>query len=1236
MSKSIQERLKSLERQYKGLCCKVVNLQDNPSEAGCISFTDITWTEFITQIENGTIADCYYNITDRPNSGNDPLYVLVEKGLPNFDNEVRRGTQALASFCINEKTGGSGCFNLYASTDFSFIASKYFCAIVLDCKASPGDIITFPEVPGSPSYTVAATVRELIYFQEACPRVSPGQKVLVNGKSCTLQEYFVNEGNLQLGQKICSGDGLQAEVTAYDSITGQMTINPTSGSWVGVTQFWDCEKGPKWSWYMPAIPEPTSTPLNSEPICFSNSILGDRPYSAQMLLASNGDLYGVLSSGAKYGQLYKIDTATDVITILIEFNDQLLQGSSPSTSLVEEAGIIYGTTTDGGVNNNGVIWQYELATGLFSKLFDFEESPTGSYPYSGQVIVSGVIYGITENGGSSNRGTLYSYEIATNTFTSLKDLGNENVLYPQGTLVEVLPGKLWGTSYQGGFVDAGTVFQYDIATNTVEIIYSLDDEGYKAAQASGGVFLASDGNVYLQTMRGGSDTEVSNYGLLIRIENVGTTNNVVVVREFDEYTGGYSDAVRPVEIAGILYGVTSERGRDPFNISCEGTLWSLDLSDDTFTILQYFQTGIINPEGFTFYNSLQVVGTNLYGLTSQSKDTKYDRGTIFKYNTLTDTRNYLKYFSQFLGNEQDIALIVCSAIDNPAYTCTVIDGCVYVTGSQYAEDNGQVLEVRTIYTLDYVPYGDQPTVGNTILFGNGDNSVLGTIIDFDPLTGHMRVEWLSDNYVPNDILNFIYEEQENGNQGDINGVSGSQVVYTSTPFTGGDPFPHNMPCYYNAAADIIVDYPMSQAFTKAEIQKFIADKTLVPGAFYYIKGLDPSLYGGTTCILQAVSPNTFDPRGMGLFHTPDYNKYRIFSKETAELGLYQVGDVLIWGGQYYTYTGNNGEMEGYISPYLLTSQFDNGATTSIIFVDPGSTSGSWNIGDEVSVYDTTATILDLYINEDTYGPSYLILNLPFSFSLPNGNNTIYNDTTGGQIDASGNIVTSIFNIPNYTGYNEQWEEITYDQDRDFITSRKDSSLNYVEQSYEGASDISGDYLTGRSIRAFQWGYPFNPDYYRGAGHNTVVNSIFETINMWTDTAIVHNNVLNYSNVYFPLGSSFISDFVGNTFEISYFADNGAANFWQGFTNNKLYNSGLSQCYFMGSMENNIFNNSGLQVPINSLFNVEFSNVYYGGDLTLATKIYNPGVLKVMQDNTGVARVAYVNGSGSFVADLITT
>ena len=140
MSKSLQERLNSLERKYKNLCCKITSTV--PEVQGCITFTDITWEEFIAAIDNGTIADCYYNITNRPNSGENPLYVLVEKGLPNFDNEVRRGEQALASFCIGDATEGNGCYNIYATSTYTFDLTPWTtCAIRLQCDvSSPLDI----------------------------------------------------------------------------------------------------------------------------------------------------------------------------------------------------------------------------------------------------------------------------------------------------------------------------------------------------------------------------------------------------------------------------------------------------------------------------------------------------------------------------------------------------------------------------------------------------------------------------------------------------------------------------------------------------------------------------------------------------------------------------------------------------------------------------------------------------------------------------------------------------------------------------------------------------------------------------------------------------------------------------------------------------------------------------------------------------------------------------------------
>ena len=120
------------------------------STANCISFTDITWEAFIAAVDAGTIADCYYNITNRPNSGTDPLYVLVEKGLPNFDNEVRRSEQASSALCITTDQG-VGCFNVYAETEtisFDYVENAVVYSIALkDCSIfAEGDIVTFTSI----------------------------------------------------------------------------------------------------------------------------------------------------------------------------------------------------------------------------------------------------------------------------------------------------------------------------------------------------------------------------------------------------------------------------------------------------------------------------------------------------------------------------------------------------------------------------------------------------------------------------------------------------------------------------------------------------------------------------------------------------------------------------------------------------------------------------------------------------------------------------------------------------------------------------------------------------------------------------------------------------------------------------------------------------------------------------------------------------------------------------------
>lgn len=1226
MSKSIQERLKSLERQYKGLCCKVVDLQ-NGGEAGCISFTDITWTEFITQIENGSIADCYYNITDRPNSGTDPLYVLVEKGLPNFDNEVRRGQQALASFCLSEKTNGTGCYNLYAEAGTTFEITPVECILEIPIdqpcfeEIQVGDTITGVTTQSTGIVTGINIKSGYIYFAD-CPKFEQEESILINGTiSCATKKYFTAiecTERLEVGMKICSSAG-EAVITSIDSNT--ISVEYTSGTWIGISSFWPCEQDPKTCVYtMPPIPVPSSTPLNAEPICFSKIELGKSPYNAPLMLASDGNLYGTVSQGGSVGQgqLYSVNPATEVVTILYEF-DVPNTGAYPHTSLVEIAGELFGTTSFGGTNGKGTIFKYDITTQSFTLLYSFD-GLYGNFSRSGLTNVGGILYGVTLNGGSTDVGVLFSFDPSTNTFNFLKDLGSENVFYPQGDLVEVLPGKLWGTSYNGGNSGYGTVFEYEISTGDVTIITSLDTLSFSYSDVSGGVFKASDNNVYFQVTEGGEFEA----GALLRITNVGTSNDLELIFDFDlnnnTLSGGYPDAVKPIEIAGILYGVTSSSST--FD---GGVIWSYELSSNTYNV-EY----IFTEEGRVPFSSLFAIGTTLYGTTNNSnvQNGKIDLGCIFKYDLTTSAFTPIEYFGSLLGNENDIALITCAGLDNPNYTCTVIDGCVYVTGTQYAQDNNVALVVKTVYTLFYVPDTVDPVAGNTLTDGAG--TVYGNILDVDTLLHTMKVEWLYNLATPNDLITptFVYGEDETLNTGIITDVLGRQVVYTSTPFTGGDPFPRNVPCYYNAKLDIIVDYPMSQPFTKEEIQEFIANSTLVPGAFYYIKNLDTSLYGGTVGIFQATSGNTLNPEGMALFYTPDYTKLNYWSGEIS----YNVGDRVIWGGQIWTnLTGNSGSSH---SDYTLdTTNWTNGSTKTLIFVKPDSLSGTFNVGDSTNIPVLTGSgnVLEVFIEEGKV--SYIIIDGYFD---DQGWIGLITTDLGASISINFEKFTDYNLVPNYldADYIAQWDSVTYDQNNDFFTSRQDLNLNYVEQSYEGYNR-KGKWGIYRSLKMFKWGYGLNSAIGFGYSENKIYEGEVNLIN--SDFKVFLNNELRKTSIFCPVYQGAIGVLFTNNVLINSVFTNNTFSSTLNFSNNYLYDTSISGCSISGSFESCTLYTSYLSIVFNSsIYNVIFNNVSYSGNLNSATHIYDTNKSReVITAEGGAIRIRYVNSAGNLVTALIT-
>jgi len=200
----------------------------------------------------------------------------------------------------------------------------------------------------------------------------------------------------------------------------------------------------------------------------SNCADGAGPYAA--LVETGGNLYGTTSAGGtnSQGTVFEI-TQTGTLTTLHDFCSQGTDGSctdggSPYAGLVFANGNLYGTTTwGGGASYVGNVYQITLA-GQLTSLYSFcskTNCTDGDLPYGGLAQASdGNLYGTTEYGGTKNQGTLFKVTTAGK-LTTLHSFSLANGIYPYGGLVEG-NGVLYGATSSGGSRYDGTIFSLSL------------------------------------------------------------------------------------------------------------------------------------------------------------------------------------------------------------------------------------------------------------------------------------------------------------------------------------------------------------------------------------------------------------------------------------------------------------------------------------------------------------------------------------------------------------------------------------------------------------------------------------------------------------------------------------------------------------------------------------------------------------------------------------------------------
>jgi uncharacterized repeat protein (TIGR03803 family) len=288
-------------------------------------------------------------------------------------------------------------------------------------------------------------------------------------------------------------------------------------------------------------------PTGQETVLHDFSGLADGAYpQSSLILDSAGNLYGTARGGAaRAGVVYKVET-TGQETVLYTFTGGA-DGKNPLGSLIRDsAGSLYGTTYSGGAANGGVIFKLDTA-GQETVLYNFSAGAAGHHPIAGLIQDSaGNFYGTTSEGGASNAGVVYKLDTTGHETVLYSFTGGDDGGLPYAGVVQDSSGNIFGTTVQGGSWGQGVVYRLDVSGH--ETVLDNFGGGASGSNPYAGVILDPGGNLLGTTRHGGA----AGAGVIFKVSQAGVETVLY------NFTGG-PDGGCPAggvirDLVGNLYG----------------------------------------------------------------------------------------------------------------------------------------------------------------------------------------------------------------------------------------------------------------------------------------------------------------------------------------------------------------------------------------------------------------------------------------------------------------------------------------------------------------------------------------------------------------------------------------------------------------------------------------------------------------------------------------------------------
>ncbi len=494
----------------------------------------------------------------------------------------------------------------------------------------------------------------------------------------------------------------------------------------------------------------------------------------------NNKIYCMSHQGAAngYGALYVIDPSLPFgsNTTIIKVFDGTSGGSANNNEMIVYNNKLYGCLTQGGANSGGTLFEVDPATNTFTRLANFNYTPTGANPFGKLVQNGSKFLGLCGNGGVNGTGTVYEWDPANPTTVTRKYSFNannfDNPINPGSTLA-AFGGKFYAVTYNYGFVNQGTLFEYDNTTSTAtkKLTFNAAENG----RIPFGRPVLLNGKIYGTCQQGPQEIFGTPYGCLWSYDpQTSTYSRKFLFDNTNNAANGRNPTSSPIVYNGKLYGVTANGGNSDLGVLYEydpaagtytkkdmqpiggsypisaptaynnklygmtnangignnGIIYSYDPATGILAKLYDVQnSGSLVPSGgFTVYNN-KLYGTTSGGGTNNS-------GAIIAYDPATNTASSVYGFSGSTGVNVSNAMTL---YNNKFYGTALSGGtggrgCIF----QFDPATNNYTVVYNFSTLPggtgYDPKGELTVSGNKLycLTQEGNNNV--KVIEFDPAT----------------------------------------------------------------------------------------------------------------------------------------------------------------------------------------------------------------------------------------------------------------------------------------------------------------------------------------------------------------------------------------------------------------------------------------------------------------------------------------------------------------------